>query len=232
MARRMMARKTIDIDDEDAVREEMADALDIDPDELHIQSSHLEDFGVGTVLEVTLGRGGHREWCVVQGNEQADELATAIVRQDLETEPEIFNKDFIEQHINTDRLRQDLRSDVVESISDSLIHTDTDDFWRQWEQEGFEAPEEDEEGELPEPENYEIEELAERLADEQLKDPMQYLEDIYGDEAAAKAIEIAGIDIDAAADEAVDTDGAGHFLSSYDGQTHETAHGLVYWRTN
>ena len=44
--------------------------------------------------------------------------------------------------------------------------------------------------------------------------------------------EIAGIDIDAAAEEAVSTDGAAHFLSSYDGKTTLTKSGLVYWRTN
>ena len=61
---------------------------------------------------------------------------------------------------------------------------------------------------------------------------MEYLDDIYGDEAAKKAIEIAGIDVEAAAKEAVSTDGEGHFLSGYDGETHETKGGLVYWRTN
>jgi len=37
---------------------------------------------------------------------------------------------------------------------------------------------------------------------------------------------------DAAAEDAIDTDGAAHFLSSYDGQSHETRGGLVYWRHN
>jgi len=67
---------------------------------------------------------------------------------------------------------------------------------------------------------------------EQLRDPMQYLDDICGDDAAAQAIKIAGIDVEAAAEDAVDTDGAGHFLSIYDGETHETKSGLVYWRAN
>ena len=62
---------------------------------------------------------------------------------------------------------------------------------------------------------------------------MRYLEDIYGKEDAVKqAIEIAGIDYNAAAEDAVDTDGASHFLSSYDGDSYETPSGLVYWRHN
>lgn len=62
---------------------------------------------------------------------------------------------------------------------------------------------------------------------------MSYLEDIYGREEAVKqAIEIAGLDVAEAAKDAIGSDGAGHFLSSYDGETHETSAGLVYWRGN
>ena len=46
------------------------------------------------------------------------------------------------------------------------------------------------------------------------------------------AIKLGGIDIDRAARDAVDTDGPGHFLSSYDGETYELPGGGVYWRVN
>jgi hypothetical protein len=226
----------IDFEDEDAVLEEMARELDIDPDDISIKSNRgLESFRTGTVYEITIRGGGHKEWAVVENNDQAEELATAIVKQDLEQEPEIFNKDFIQQHINMDRLRRDLHSDVLDMRIEDLTHTAKrrpDDFWDDYERAGFEAPEEDEEGERPEPTQEEIEELAESQADSELEDPMRYLEDIYGDDAAAKAIEIAGFDINAAAEEAVSTGGAGHFLSGYDGNIEETKNGLVYWRVN
>lgn len=87
--------------------------------------------------------------------------------------------------------------------------------------------------EQADPSDSDVESVAEAQTNEQLKDPMSYLEDIYGKEDAVKqAIQIAGIDVKAAAQEAVNTDGAGHFLSSYDGKTHETPNGLVYWRHN
>lgn len=228
-----MARKEIDFGDEDAVLEEMSQVLDIDPDELKIREDR-SGFSV-PAYEITIRGGGHKEWRVVENDDAERELALEIVKQDLEQEPEIFNKDFIERHINTDRLRRDLESGVLDSRIDDLgyrAERDPGDFWRDWENEGFERPEEDEDGNLPEPTRGQIEELAQKQAEEELRDPMRYLEDIYGDEAAAKAIEIAGIDVDAAAEDAVDTDGAGHFLSSYDGETHETDSGLVYWRTN
>jgi hypothetical protein len=228
----------IDFDDEDAVLAEMAKELDIDLDELRIKESHFGHFRTGTVYEITIrgGGGGHKEWYVVADSDQERELAIEIVKQDLDESPENFNQDFIERHIDTDQLRRDLHGDVLGMRIDDLTDEADrrpDDFWNEYESEGFEAPEENEEGERREPERSEIEELAERQTDAQLDDPMEYLEDIYGREDAVKeAIRIAGIDIDAAAEDAVDTDGPGHFLSSYDGQTHETKSGLVYWRHN
>jgi len=88
-------------------------------------------------------------------------------------------------------------------------------------------------GDEPEIEDSVIESLAEKQAEDQLSDPLDYLSDIYGKEdAVKKAIEIGGIDVTAAAEEAVSTDGEGHFLSSYDGNMHEGPGGIVYWRTN
>jgi hypothetical protein len=233
MTRRITrAADDIDFADEDAVLAEIARALDIDPDELRIREERgLSGFGAGTVYEISI-RGGHKEWNVVENEDQEQELALAVVKQDLDQEPELFTKDFIGSHINTERLRRDLHNDVLGMRIDDLLQLDKEDFWREWEREGFESPEEDDDGELPEPENHEVEELAERQTEEQLRDPMEYLEDIYGDEAAAKAIEIAGIDIDAAADEAVSTDGPAHFLARYDGNSYTTRSGLVYWRAN
>ena len=71
------------------------------------------------------------------------------------------------------------------------------------------------------------------MSEEKLKDPMQELEDIYGEaEALKEAVRIAGIDTDEAAEDAVQEDGSGHFLSHYDGHMHDSPNGLVYWRHN
>jgi hypothetical protein len=230
MGRRRTVRESVDFDDEDAVLAEMAKALDIDAEELKIES--VSDFGI-SAYQITIRRQGHKEWQVVENEDEERELALKIVKQDLEQEPEIFEQNFIESHIDTDRLRRDLESDVRDMREEDLRDMRDRDFWREWEGEGLDTPEEDEDGDIPSPTEDQISELAERQTEAQLKDPMQYLEDIYGrEDAVKKAIEIAGIDIDAAAEEAVDTDGAAHFLSSYDGQSYETAVGLVYWRVN
>jgi hypothetical protein len=97
-------REGIDFGDEDAVLAEIARELDIDPDELDIkEETGLTGFGTGTVYEITI-KGGHKEWMVVENSDQEEELAVEIVKQDLEEEPELFGKSFIESHINMDRL--------------------------------------------------------------------------------------------------------------------------------
>jgi hypothetical protein len=231
--RRVTTKTKIDFGDEEAVLDEMVDALDVEPDELTIEEDRgLTSFDTGTVYRVELGR---QEYMVVEDEDQAHDLAIEIVTQDLEEEPEIFEKGFIESHIDEKKLRDELESDVLNDNIDTCTDIANDEpnrFWREYKLAGFDAPEEDEDGERPEPTSSEIEELAEAQTKDQLRDPMEYLDDIYGDEAAKKAIEIAGIDVEAAAKEAVSTDGEGHFLSGYDGETHETKGGLVYWRTN
>ena len=55
----------------------------------------------------------------------------------------------------------------------------------------------------------------------------------YGEEdGVTKAIEIGGIDVEAATEEVVSTDGVGHFLSHYDGNINDGPGGIVYWRDN
>jgi hypothetical protein len=232
----------VDFDDEEAVLAEMSRELDVELDELRIEESHLGDFGAGTVYEITI-RGGHKDWYVVADEDQERELALAIVKQDLEEEPGNFNKDFIESHINVDRLKRDLHSDVLDMNIETLKDRSADEFWREWEGFGLDLPDDvyeegedpddpDDHGDARDPDDSELEELAEKQTEDTLRDPMGYLNDTFGDEAAAKAIEIAGIDIGAAAEDAVDTDGPSHFLSSYDGNSYVTKGGLVYWRHN
>lgn len=227
-----------DFDNEDDVLAAMATELDIDESQLTIRASHMEAFGAGSVWQVST-RGGNKEWLVVEDDDVARELAIAVVTQDLEDEPEIFTQSWLEGFIDTDRLRRDLHSDVWSSNYDywnELAESDPEQFWQGAEGYGADVPEEDlddDDWEWPTPDDSVVETIAEKQTEEQLEDPIRYLEDIYGREDAVKqAMEIAGLDISAAADSAVDTDGAGHFLSGYDGELREGPHDTVYWRTN
>ncbi len=78
--------------------------------------------------------------------------------------------------------------------------------------------------------------IADRI-EEELEDPIRYFvhdQGMYSIEDLLKAPFIY-IDIDAAAQDAVDTDGRGHFLSGYDGEENDIdINGTTYfiYRTN
>jgi hypothetical protein len=266
----------VDFSDEESVAAAMASELDVDVEDINIEEDRgLSSFGVVTVYRISLKSGRRRgeaheihrhEYLVVESDDAARELAIAVVKQDLEEEPENFNQDFIQQHIDKNRLRRDLHSDVYDMNYEHLRDEANTRPMKFVEENSLDMPEptkkqlkeyaeamSDEDnpasailakleemdaesqwieiGEEPEVEDSEVEKIAEGETERRLEDPMAYLEDIYGPEdAAKKAIEIAGIDIDAAAEEAVSTDGEGHFLSRYDGNMQDGPGGIVYWR--
>lgn len=163
----------------------------------------------------------------------AEKIALASVTQDLKDEPEIFNQDFIQRHINMDKLRAVMRDDAMDDdYVNELAVGQTDDFWVMAEQLSVKphAPVRDDDGETRLPNDSEIDEVKRAYADDVASEPMARLRDMYGDDVAAEAIRLAGIDIDEAAKEAVSADGWAHFISRYDGEYHTTKHGYVYWR--
>jgi hypothetical protein len=172
---------------------------------------------------------GTDEYVVAPSEEAADALAVEIVKGMLDDEPELFSQDWLEGHINLERLRSELESDVEEQVRESPESygwKDEDEDEEDEDGDGNENEEDDEESD-----GSPSDEWVESKAQEILRDPIDYLRDIYGDETMKHANSIAGIDIDAAAEEAVAADGAGHFLSSYDGETHDLPGGGCYWRS-
>lgn len=229
----------VDFDDEDSILLEMSHELDADTDDLSIddEGRGFSSFGTDTFWYVELGKQGY---VVARDDDAVEELAIAVVTQDLESEPENFSQDFLESHINIDRLRRDLEPDTESSNLDYFNEMDDEELIRELQRSPLSEDEYltepgDEEGEVFELSDRDglIEALAEHKTDQDLKDPVAYLQEMLGNEDGIKeAIKIAGIDIEAAAKEAVNVDGAGHFLSSYDGEIRETPSGLPYWRTD
>jgi len=209
------------------VQLDMARALDVSPSDLVVTEERPYDES----FEVSLGR---KEWVVVPDEDTAREIALARVTEDLENEPELFNPNFIQSHIDQEALKKwvydaRMEDDYVDEIAERQV----DDFWRLAEQFGLDVPEPDEEGEMPEPSSKMIDKVKEAYAEDASQNPMSFFEDIYGRAEAPKhAIEAVGIDIAAAAEEAINVDGWEHFLAHYDGKSYETDSGLVYWRTN
>lgn len=155
---------------------------------------------------------------------RAAQMATKeYVRSQLQDEPETFNQDFIKQHIDIEALRDNLRSDVHEIVADSIRE----------DPESYGLTEEDTKGGPGGRDWTKMEQVTAKIADDDLADPIGYLSDIDGEEEGLKkALEIGGIDVDAAAEDAISTDGAGHFMSSYDGKEVELDDGTVMYRVN
>ena len=176
---------------------------------------------------------------VWKNEELAEKEALEQVKNDLETEPEIFNQDWLRGFIDTDRLRNTLKMD-----QDTWTREDFDEQNPDYEDkvkamvEAGKLPEETfykQNGDLrkqtPERENLlerAVEEWVEQEVENRLSDPIEYLEEIYPKEEVMKhALEWGGIDYDKAAASAVSADGWQHFISRYDGKSINLKDGAV-----
>lgn len=204
-------RKT-DFDNESAVLKEAASALGINPDDCQIRSGSAPN-GYGEAYTISEGR--HTEYIVMRNEELFEEAAVEGVERDLQDEPENFSSDFLQQHINIDRLRRDLHSDVYDSNYERLQDEASRRPLRFFADHGID---------LPTPTMKQVKEYAEAMSDEK-KSTADLIE-------AKEAIKIAGIDTESAAKEAVSTDGAAHFMCNYDGNYQTTKSDFVVWRHN
>jgi hypothetical protein len=256
--------RKVDFNDEEAVLKEVCKELDLDPSDCQISSGTAPN-GYGSAYTITTG---HLEYIVMENDDEFEAAARNGVESDLRDDPSNFDSNFIESHINLDRLRDALHSDVSDSNFDALNdeaerhpmdflkdnnidipppsekqlrdHAELESNDEKSADEIYDDlltmdPEEqwDAIGEEPEVAHSDITDAADELATAQLKDPMEYLTDMYGrNDAPKKAIEIAGIDVEKAADEVVSTDGAAHFMCGYDGKYDTTKSGFIVWRHN
>lgn len=158
------------------------------------------------IAHITMPRNEHSPDYFVSPNEDTtNRMAIALVKNDLETEPGIFNSGFIRSHIDEDHLRDTLRSDVEEMAREDARERGVE----------------------------EDEDAIERQVEDELRDPVQYLIDIYGEEQGMEqAVKLGRINLDEAAEDAVGADGEGHFLASYDGDVHDLPSGGQWWRHN
>jgi hypothetical protein len=119
-----------------------------------------EDGGYSSFAEGTVYRfkSGGAEYAVAEDDDAAEKLAVAIVLQDLRESPENFEQNFIESHIDKERLRRDLHSDVWDSNYERL------------KEEAERSPMEflkDNGLDIPEPSRDKMQERAEAMSDEE-----------------------------------------------------------------
>lgn len=188
---------------------------------------------------ITIGTRDHEYYRVFKDEDAATEAAKAQVTEDLENEPGLFTQDWLESFINMERLRSELYQDARDDDYWNENNPDYDSKIQELIDRDYldEDPRIDSDGNeleiTPEIEalvDEKWEEMIESFAQSRLEDPIHdFLEDIYGHEdAVKKAIELAGIDYERAAESAVNTDGWQHFLSRDDGNSYDLPGGFVY----
>ncbi len=182
--------------------------------------------GLHLVSQDGSGSNGEREWVIFENEASARDAAIFKVEEDLEDSPELFSQNFIQQYIFIDDVA---KHEMALQEQNSLMD----------EGEG--------EDRLKEEAKYRnisynsIDDLKEKLGDSiydsyyvELDDPVNYFVDEQGIYTVAELMNQYWIQIkekDAARD-SVDSDGAGHFLDGYDGQSEELKSGAVAFGTN
>ena len=220
---------------------EMFEEENLDADEFDVEDGYngFETVVPGTLARVVPIHGYSPEYGIADNMVTAYELAVAILKQDFEYEPELFDVKFLTYYVDEDKLRNDLLPDVSSAIYDDLEYEMERDLEDVAERVGIDV-------EKYENEDYDVDEealkaavmdnlddYAREEAESLLSDPYEYIKDMFGDEEAAKwVVEHGYIDEDRMIEDAISSDGIGHFLGTYDGSIEELPSGGVYWRTN
>lgn len=236
--------KEININDEQAVREEMAVELQIDlnlvlvEDAISYVSWENVDYAKKIIILDSDDEETHaEEYLVFQNEDEAEKATIALVKRDMMADPSTFRQEFMQNFINEKNLKHWVRDqEMADDYFEEVYKQDEEEFWQIAKNARIfsRVPDKEERDKLFQDELerflfYIIRDLKEKKADEAAEDPMEYLSNFYtAEEAQKRAIEIAGFDYQEAAEGAVRVDGWPHFIASYDGRDYTTENGLVY----
>jgi hypothetical protein len=222
---------------------DFAEKENIDEDDIVIDDGWSEDYGydpahpeAARVLKVLVG---NKEYLIFRNNDEAEAFTLNIIRDDLESEPDIFNQDWLRSFIDQDRLAREI-GDPYEDWEDEVNSLDYEELLERLEKESYvdyADPVFYKKNGEPRVKNKVRAKALDAVRDEYIEkekpavNPMDYMEEMYGKEqAAAEALKMAGFDVDAAAKSALQADGWPHFINRWDGNSEELENGAVYCR--
>lgn len=232
----------------DVARRQFSSAEDVDLGDMEIDThwserngnydeSNLNDT---TAFKVDIG---NVEWLIFKDDDAARAYALEGVKNDLNDEPGIFTQSWLAQFVDEDKLAEaigdpnedweeenvgnlDYEELLAKMVKENYIDFDDAVFFKKSGDPRVETP----------LRNKKLQAIKDDYVEKEKPappDPWEWLQDVYGKEDAAKqAIEMVGIDIDKAAEDAISTDGWEHFVARYDGHTHDLENGAVYTRIN
>jgi hypothetical protein len=220
---------------------EFAANENIDTSEIEIESRHFGDYDADdkdstTRFEFEVAGQTYK---MFKDEDVAEEFALELVTNDLEHEPDVFNQEWLSGFIDEDSLRNAI-GDPYEDWDDEVNSLDYDELLTFLYDNNYvdsNDPFYDADGE-PLPETPELAALLDSKKQDYIDnekptvDPWAWMRDVYGRDAMREALRIAQIDIKAAAESAVRTDGWAHFVAHYDHDYTVCDNGAVYCRIN
>ena len=180
------------------------------------------------------------EYRVFKTEDDAEETAIQQVREDLEENPDYFNQDWLMNYIDG----RDFFEEALTEMNDSYVQDIESESDRKYAnrliaemvENGILDEDDAQSGNAEELAEYYKDDYIALLTQEKLEegnDGLDYFIFNFGEEETYKmVIDNNLIDIDEASKDAVSTDGIGHFLSSYDGETLYLSDDCVAYRIN
>lgn len=222
--------------------------LDIKKDQIEEASQEIEDSDDGETFE-----SDGITYRYFENEDEAERVALERVKEDLESDPEMFTQDWLQSFITitpTDKrlIAIDMADSLLDGMSDKdiIAQAEERDNTRNWQDE-YDNLEDKITNEEDEKEVKKYEEQLEKLVEdarefvqsdeadkveEALDDPIEYFvreHGLYTEEELLKQNFIV-IDYNEAAEDAIRQDGWAHFLSTWDGNYESTSTGLVWFR--
>ncbi len=213
----------------------------------------LTDLGLGNRADAgsILFEYGRQEWLVFRNEDTAH--AAAVERAASGIDEGLFNQDWLISYIDVDHLRHELHSDVDNTTRESFEEEYPDyeakrDFFLedgQLDEDECYTTETDEDGDETQVEidpsegklarkiDSLFDDLVEAKVQRALRDPIQYLQDIFGNtDGLTQAMELGGINKHRAAEDAVQEGGPAHWLAPYDSDQTDLPSGAIAFRQN
>jgi hypothetical protein len=183
------------------------------------------------------------EYVIFETQDDAERFAIARVTEDLEENPEYFTESWLLQHIDQDQAELFFREVFGEwdmSYATDIMMESSERYENRLIEEmvdmGIMSEEDAESEEANDIANERIEQFAELITDDKISEGnggFDYYKSNFGDKEAFDLLSRNNlIDVGEASEDAVNTDGIGHFISSYDGLQIDLSDNAVAYRTN
>jgi hypothetical protein len=251
-------RELIDDELQRTPRERFINKLDVDINDNYAGGGEIEDWMQSALYqlqaeedndnlqisfvknnEFTCQDDDANEYRVFKNEDVAEEMAVEEVREDLEYQPEMFNRDFLMDFVDVDDFLvldiENANYDYVKDIEDESNDKYANRLIEELVDNGLISENEALTTDPTELSDEFSQDYINLLTSEQIGDDngVQYFIDNFGEDEFFKiVIDNNLIDFENASQDAVNMDGIAHFLARYDGETIYLDNNVVAYRTN